>query len=297
MSAPRLDQLRVKQLRFLDLLESHGTLAATAERLAMSPSAASMMLSEIERHFGTKLFRRQGRGMGLTEAGHALMPRCRAVLGEVDAMGATLKGRSTPVLRVGAFAHTTTTVLPDLVKRLVSGRPAWHVRIVDGSADHLLRCLLDGQIDLLLGRLPARSAGSAAVEGLARRVLYRSSLSVVAARNHPLAGRRQLALAELLKWPWILPGLESTTRVALNDAFQAQGLEPRAPVAEAPSFFYSLSVVAQTELLTCCVSSAALQSNRSTSILPVRIGSNDLPVALLWRKQCAAAQQAVDQLA
>jgi DNA-binding transcriptional LysR family regulator len=296
MSPPRLDQLRVKQLRFLDLLESEGTLAATAERLAMTPSAASMMLKEIERHFGTKLFSRLGRGMALTEAGRALMPRCRTVLGEVGAMGATLKGHSTPVLRVGAFPHTTTTVLPDLVKRLVSGRPAWHVRIVEGNADQLLQRLLEGQIDLLLGRLPQQSAGTAAVEGLARRVLYHSSLSVVAARAHPLAGRRQVALAELLKWPWILPGLESTTRVALNDAFQSHGLEPPVPVAESPSFFYSLSVVAQTELLSCCVNSAALQSNRSTSILPVSLGSTPAPVAMVWRKNSAAAKQAVDQL-
>ena len=35
MNHPRLDQLRVKQLRFLSLLSSLGSLAATAEHLAM----------------------------------------------------------------------------------------------------------------------------------------------------------------------------------------------------------------------------------------------------------------------
>jgi DNA-binding transcriptional LysR family regulator len=296
MNRPRLDQLRVKHLRFLELLESQGTLAATAERLAMTPSAASMMLKEIEGLFGTKLFRRQGRGMAATAEGRALLPRCRSMLGEVGAMGATLDGQGTAILRLGAFPHTTTTVLPEVVRRLVSDRPAWRVRIVDGSADHLLRLLLEGEIDLLLGRLPRQSAGTAAVEGLAHRVLYHSSLSVVAARGHPLAGKRRVVLAELLKWPWILPGLESTTRVALNDEFRAHDLEPPVPVAESPSFFYSLSVVAQTDLLTCCVDSAALQSNRATSILPVTIGSSAAPVAIVWRKHCAAARLAVQQL-
>ncbi len=297
MNAPRLDHLRVRQLRFLGLLAAQGSLAATAEQLAMTPSAASMMLKEIEGLFGTKLFRRQGRGMALTDAGRALLPRCQTVLGEVGAMGSTLQGAGIPLLRLGAFPHTTTTVLPSIVKCLLGGPPTWRVQIVDGSADHLLQALLSGEIDLLLGRLPRQAAGTPVVSGLAQRVLYEGSLSVVAARGHPLVGRRDLQLGELLQWPWILPGTESTTRVTLVDAFLKRGLASPVPVAESPSFFYSLSVVAQTELLTCCAHSAALHSGHATSILPVAIGPEPTPVCLTWRKQSAEAQRAVDQLA
>ncbi len=297
MSQPRLDQLRVKQLRFLSLLASQGSLAATADHLSMTPSAASMMLKEIEGLFGTKLFRRQGRGMALTDEGQALLPRCQTVLGEVGAMGSTLQGAGSPVLRLGAFPHTTTTVLPSIVKRLIAGPTAWRVQIVDGSADHLMQLLLRGEIDLLVGRLPRQAADTPAIDALAQRVLYEGSLSVVAARRHPLAGRRSVALDELLKWPWILPGTQSTTRVALVEAFLRRGLAPPVPVVESPSFFYSLSVVAQTELLTCCAHSAALQSGHATAILPVTVGPDPTPVAMVWRKTSAEAQRAVDQLA
>lgn len=294
---PRLDQLRVRQLRFLSLLASRGSLAAAAEQLAMSPSAASMMLKEIEGLFGTKLFRRQGRGMAPTEQGQALLPRCQTMLGEVGAMGATLQGAGQPVLRVGAFPHTTTTVLPGIVKKLVSARPAWRLQIVDGSAEHLLQLLERGDIDLLLGRLPHQSTATPAMSQLSQRVLYEGRLSVVAARNHPLAGSRKLAMKELLKWPWILPGLQSTTRIALIDAFLRHGEPPPLPTVESPSFFYSLSIVAQTDMLTCCAHSAALQSSHATSILPVSIGTDPAPVAMVWRKDSAAAQRAADQLA
>lgn len=297
MHQPRLDQLRVKQLRFLSLLASLGSLAATAEHLSMTPSAASMMLKEIEGLFGTKLFRRQGRGMSLTDDGRELLPRCQTVLGEVGAMGATLQGAGGAVLRLGAFPHTTTTVLPGIVKKLISGPPAWRLQIVEGSADHLLQLLLRGEIDLLLGRLPREAASMPAMAGLAQRVLYEGSLSVVAARKHPLAGQRSVRLGELLNWPWILPGPQSTTRVSLVDAFLRQGLTPPVPVVESPSFFYSLSVVAQTELLTCCAHSAALQSSHPTLILPVTVGPDPTPVALVWRQGSAEAQRAVDQLA
>jgi DNA-binding transcriptional LysR family regulator len=297
MSPPRLDQLRVRQLRFLGLLADAGSLAATAEALAMTPSAASMMLKEIEGLFGAKLFSRQGRGMALTDAGRALLPRCKTVLGEVGAMGATLQGTGLPLLRLGAFPHTTTTVLPGIVKTLVTGPPVWRLQIVDGSADHLLQALLRGDIDLLLGRLPRAAAGLDAISGLAQHVLYEGSLSVVAARNHPLAGRRSVRLADLLPWPWVLPGAQSTTRVALVDAFLKGGLAPPTPMVESPSFFYSLSVVAQTEMLTCCARSAAQHSGHATAILPVAVGAEPTPVALIWRKNSAEAQRAVKQLA
>ena len=296
MSLPRLDHLRVRQLKFLSLLASHGSLAATAEKLSMTPSAASMMLKEIEGLFGAKLFRRQGRGMAATEAGQALLPRCQTVMGEVAAMGSTLQGAGSPLLRIGAFPHTTTTVLPDIVKKLISGPSAWRLQIVDGSAEHLLQMLLSGEIDLLLGRLPTQVAGTRAMGELAQRVLYQGSLSVVAARNHPLSGRRSVTLDALLKWPWILPGMKSTTRVALVDAFLRRGLAPPVPVVESPSFFYSLSVVAQTDLLTCCADSAALQTGHATAILPVTVGSDPAPVAMVWRKNSAEAQRAVAQL-
>jgi len=296
MSPPRIDQLRVRQLRFLSLLAAQGSLAATADHLAMTPSAASMMLKEIEGLFGTKLFRRQGRGMALTDEGRALLPRCQTVLGEVGAMASTLQGQGRPLLRMGAFPHTTATVLPTIVKKLIQGPPAWHLQIVDGSAEQLLSLLLHGEIDLLLGRLPQKSAGMPEIDDLAQRVLYEGRLSVVAARSHPLADGRSVTLSDLLRWPWILPGTRSTTRVALADAFLRLGLAPPVPVVESPSFFYSLSVVAQTELLTCCAHSAAVQAGEATSVLPVTVGIDPVPVALVWRRNSVEAQRAIDQL-
>ena len=118
MLHPRLDQLRVKQLRFLSLLATQGSLSATAEQLSMTQSAASMMLKEIESLFDVKLFKRQGRGMALTDEGTALMPRWQTVLGEVGAMGSTLQDAVQPTVRIGAFPHTAATVLPEIIKKI-----------------------------------------------------------------------------------------------------------------------------------------------------------------------------------
>jgi hypothetical protein len=90
--------------------------------------------------------------------------------------------------------------------------------------------------------------------------------------------------------------MQSTTRVALANAFLRHGLASPAPVVESPSFFYSLSLVAHTDLLTSCAHSAALLSSHATSILPVNIGLDPTPVALIWRQNSALATRAVDCL-
>ena len=56
------------------------------------------------------------------------------------------------------------------------------------------------------------------------------------------------------------------------------------------------SVVAQTDLLTCCAQSAALQSSHATSILPVVVSQEPLHVLMIWRKSSVEAQRVAEFL-
>jgi DNA-binding transcriptional LysR family regulator len=220
----------------------------------------------------------------------------QTVLGEVGAMGSALQGTVQPIVRIGAFPHTAATVLPEIIKKLINGQTVWLPQIVDGRADQLLQMLLQGEIDILLGRIPSHVADAPYFDDLSQRVLYKAPLSVVSSIKHPLASKKKLEFSELSNWKWILPNMQSTTRVGLMEAFLRRGLTPPTPAVESPSFFYSLSVVAQTDLLTCCAQSAALQSNHATSILPVIISQEPMPVSLVWRKSSAQAQRVADYL-
>lgn len=293
LTSRRFDQLRIRHLKFLSLLSAMGSLAATAEHLSMTPSAASMMLKEIEGIFDTKLFLRQGRGMALTPQGLALLPRFQTVLGEVAAMQPSAGGTPAPLLRIGAFPHTTTTLLPKIVRALIESEPAWHVQIIDQSADRLIDMLQAGEIDLMLGRLPSKTAAAQSFDGLTQKRLYESKLAVVASKRHPLVGKKNLHLQELQAWPWVLPSMHSTTRMALVDIYLREGLPPPSPVVESPSFFFSLSLLAQTDLLTCCAHSAALHNAHQASILPISMDFESSPVALIWRKNSEQANRAV----
>ena len=63
----------VRRLRVLRAVAQHGTLAAAAEELHLTPSAVSQQLAALEREVGQPVVERQGRGVRLTGAAEVLV--------------------------------------------------------------------------------------------------------------------------------------------------------------------------------------------------------------------------------
>mgnify|MGYP000052327560 FL=1 len=69
--------LNFKHLRYFWMVAKTGSIARAGEQLHLTPQSISGQLGEFEETLGTKLFRRAGRGLELTEAG-------RRILGHAD---------------------------------------------------------------------------------------------------------------------------------------------------------------------------------------------------------------------
>jgi hypothetical protein len=71
--------LRIRHLRFLELVAEHGSLTTAAAQLALSQPAATKMLQELESAFGVELVARTTRGAALSlRTGCAGPPAYRA---------------------------------------------------------------------------------------------------------------------------------------------------------------------------------------------------------------------------
>jgi len=80
---------------FVSIVES-GSIAEAARRLAISKSAVSERLTELERALATQLIRRTTRRISPTEDGHAFYARAKRILRDVeDATGAMAERRTT----------------------------------------------------------------------------------------------------------------------------------------------------------------------------------------------------------
>ncbi|MCG6904181.1 MAG: LysR family transcriptional regulator [Rhodobacter sp.] len=81
----RLPSLSV--LRCFEASAKHQSFTAAAEDLGLTQSAVSRQVKELETHVGTPLFRREGRGVRLTDAGRALF---QPLLGDLERLRRTV---------------------------------------------------------------------------------------------------------------------------------------------------------------------------------------------------------------
>jgi DNA-binding transcriptional LysR family regulator len=177
-----------------------GNIARAAEREALVASALSKRITALEAAVGVPLLLRRRRGIELTPAGHALLPRAREVLLALDALRAELGTFGQGVqgsVRVLASPSTLAEQLPDDIAAFLGRHPGIRIGLDERTSPDIVRGVREGIADLgVLWDLIDLS-------GL--QVLpYRSDrLCVALAPDHPLARRPALSYAETLDQPSI----------------------------------------------------------------------------------------------
>src|ERR687888_262425 len=111
----------VRRLVLLRQLAHLGTVAAVAEKAAMSPSAVSQQLAALQRETSAKIYERAGRYLRLTEAGNRLLAHADTILADVEraeAEMATFHHKLVGTVTVAAFATGARVLLPSALSRL-----------------------------------------------------------------------------------------------------------------------------------------------------------------------------------
>ena len=76
--------LTLRQLRAFAAVAKLGSFTAAATRMHLTHSALSVLVRELERELGARLFDRHTRRLLLTEAGHELLPYATRVLADLE---------------------------------------------------------------------------------------------------------------------------------------------------------------------------------------------------------------------
>ncbi|MDQ2803322.1 MAG: LysR family transcriptional regulator [Pseudomonadota bacterium] len=234
-------------MRQLLAIAEHHSLGRAAAALNLTQPALTKSIRRLEKEIGAQLFDRHPRGMELTVFGQALARHARLLevglrdgLAEVEA----LKGGHVGFVAVGAGPSWLSRFLPLAVSRLLARRPGVKVRVIGGFDDLLMRELREGNIDLVVAALPDQVERDVSIQHLSA-----DDLHVIARSGHPLAGRGTIGLAELLSFPWVLPGKEALLRQRLESAFRSGGLAPPVPLVESDTFSFILETLRLTDCL------------------------------------------------
>lgn len=247
-SSARVDRLRVRHLRLLQLVAETGSLTSAANALHISQPSTTKMLQELEHAFGSTLVERNARGGTLSEAGVRALERLRIALGALDAVTRALgDAPQVPLVRIGMLPLAGVALIPALAARLSQHASRPRLQIRESAVDSVLAMLRAGDIDCVIGRVGDVQAAD--VGRLEVMPLSDERFEVACALRNPLARRRRLTLQQLAQAPWAVTGHGTYTRRIFDSAFVSQGLVPPAPAVESPSFHTNLATAAGSDLL------------------------------------------------
>src|SRR5918994_350159 len=171
--------LDVRRMRVLREVAVRGSFSAAAEALSFTQSAVSQQIAALEREAGTTLVQRSARGVRLAEAD-----------AELEAIAGLRGGR----LRTAAFESAGSTLMPLAIAAFRQKHPAVELSMTMSEPEDCVPLLRSGELDLAI---VFESAVKRADDGIHRVHLIEDPMYLVLPRDHPLANRRRLRLADL----------------------------------------------------------------------------------------------------
>jgi DNA-binding transcriptional LysR family regulator len=179
---------------------------AAADRLGLTQQAVSKRVAKLEKGLGATLLDRARDGTVLTKDGATFLPHARALVTLADQAKAAVR---TGPLRVDVLGTRLATT--ELIRAFHEANEDVEIHIVTGGKGGrpAREALLRGTVDVAF----ARVAGELAPQ-LAHTPACLDPHQVVCGREHPLAGRHQVRLAELKDSVTWMPGYTPDTEWA-----------------------------------------------------------------------------------
>jgi DNA-binding transcriptional LysR family regulator len=203
----------LRQLEVFIATARHENVSRAADTLAMSQSAASGALKELERQFDVRLFDRIGKRLRLSELGQQVRPGAERLLDEARALEQALAGDEVHGrLQIGATLtignYVAVGMIADFRQRFPGADIALQVANTHSIAERVAGFELD--MGLIEGELHHPD--------LEIRHWRADELVTFASPDHPLAGTTGLADEDLVAQHWIVREPGSGTRQAFDRA-------------------------------------------------------------------------------
>jgi DNA-binding transcriptional LysR family regulator len=217
--------MELRQLEYFLAVAEERHFTRAAQRVHIVQSGLSASVHALERELGAPLFVRTTRHVELTEEGRALVGEARAILAAVerarDAVAGVrglLRGR----LSVGTIQALPVIDLPEMLGRFRRRHPDVELRVRQAPAEGLVEEVRNGRLDLAFVAHPVPL-----LRGVAHTRVAAEPVLMVCAPAHRLADRERVRLAELADETFIEFQPDWATRIIVDEAFAALGVERR----------------------------------------------------------------------
>ena len=196
--------------------------SGAAEKLFLTQPAVSKRIATLENQLGTVLFDRTGKYISLSEAGRTLLPKAQKILellSDTRQELTNLSGEIKGPLTVATSHHIGLRRLPEVLKKYSRLYPEidLDIRFVDSEASYEM--LNRGEVEL--GVITLSPNTPAHVES---KKIWDDPLVFMAAKDHPLAGRKTISTHLLSQHQAVLPGSNTFTYGMIQRLFEEENL-------------------------------------------------------------------------
>lgn len=298
-------ELKLRHLEVFVEVARQESVTQAAEALDMTQPAVTRTLRELESVVGKPLVERHGRGIRLSAYGEMFRDhagRSLALARDGVAMLRGLDEAEGPRVAIGALPTVSATVVPEALSQLRAEGSRSRFSVVSGDNRYLLDQLRRGNLDVVVGRLPAPDH----MVGLDFDPLFRERVVAVVEAGHSLAGVQHLPREAFEDYPVLMPSEGSIIRPMVDRMFLEQGLTlPRFPI-ETVSATFGRSFTLRHQAIWI-ISHGVVRADLEEGVLqllPLNTDSTLGPVGLCIRSEhqlsaaaarfCAALRQACD---
>jgi len=205
----------LRQLQVFVAVAQHESVSRAADALALSQSATSTSLSELERQTDCQLFDRAGKRLALNALGLQLLPQAVALLDQAREVERLLSGqKGFGALNLGATLTVGNYLATLLIGRFMQRHPECRVRLQVHNTAHVVQQIAHFELDMGL------IEGDCQHPDIEVLPWVEDELVVFCAPQHPLACQGQASLAELTREAWILREQGSGTRLTFDQAMR-----------------------------------------------------------------------------
>jgi LysR family nitrogen assimilation transcriptional regulator len=218
--------MEIKQLQHFSRIAEIGNLTRAAGVLGLTQAALSRQVAQLEAELGTELFRRNGRGLVLTEAGQRLLNHVPLVLRQIALAERAVRGTSEPArgtLVIGLPPSLARTIVVPLIDAFREQLPEVTLRTVDGLSAKLVELVGTGKLDcsVVYNQPPSDAAEL--------RLLVEEDLYLVSGPMAHRAGKplpRSLTLADVATLPLVIASTSNAVHTTLAAAMATLNLQP-----------------------------------------------------------------------
>ncbi|PYS91273.1 MAG: hypothetical protein DMF64_12655 [Acidobacteria bacterium] len=232
--------MELSQLRSFRVVAETLNFTRAAERLHLTQAAVSHQIKALETELGEPLFIRAKGGVRLTAAGQVALEYAERILDDVEALRERIAGRERALaggVRAAAATQAFVHLFAPLFESFMREQPSVELSFrTTVSTEQTIKDILEGAADVGFASLPVYSPALQVTE------LFEDELFVVVGREHRLAERDTLNVAEIEHERLILFERGASIRRATEDFFKRVQIRPTLALESNDTHFIKLMV-------------------------------------------------------